>query len=430
MPAHRAFFVFTFLFCLVTAPAVAQTDLTYYLTAAAGRSPLVTDFTNQGEIAALEGQKLTAQLTRPRWFASADYLFAPYFADRGRFFAVTATPDPKAIGYDAGITNGGLISGQLNVEYQLLTGPRLTPLLQRQEILRRNAANQSALFLADQRRGVTNAYLQAYLLQSRLDFNDSLRLMLTEKRELVRKLADRAVMRVTDLELLNLEIGNIDYQRNELQLQLRGALLDLNNLAGITDTATVRLAEVLLPEAKSTSAAGSLFVEQYRLDSLAATNDQAVFEADYLPQLTAFANGGLNAVDLNNLYRKVGFSAGLRFTWLLEDGGRRDINRQQNELRRKTAAAYSRFTTDQLQNYRLANNQLLIRTETSIDLLTRQLSDYDRLLLSYRTEFAKGQLPVIDYLNVVRSYAELGQQLIEKKIDRQLLLNEANYRQQ
>lgn len=430
MPSQRAIFVFTFVFCLAATPAVGQTDLGYYLAAAVERSPLVTDFANQAKITTLEGQKLKAQLTRPRWFASADYLFAPYFADRGRFFAVTPTPDPKAIGYDAGITNGGLISGQLNVEYQLLTGQRLSPLLRQQELLRQTIDNQSSLFLADQQRGVTNAYLQAYLLQSRLDFNDSLRVMLTEKRELVRKLADRGVMRVTDLELLNLEIRNTDYLHNELLLQLRGALLSLNNLAGVTDTATLRLAEVFLPEMKKSTGGGSLFVAQYRLDSLAATNDQAVFEADYLPQLTAFANGGLNAVDLNNIYRKVGVSAGLRFTWLLEDGGRRDLNRQQNVLRRKTAAAYASFTTDQLQNYRLANNQLLIRTETSIDLLTRQLSDYDRLLLSYRTEFAKGQLSVIDYLNVVRSYAELGQQLIEKKIDRQLLLNEANYRQQ
>ncbi|WP_238752394.1 TolC family protein [Neolewinella maritima] len=403
----------------------AQATLTDYLDQARLNSPQLTDYRNQQRIAELEIERIGVDYRKPKISLTGDVLFAPYLFNNRRVFSVSNAPTASAIGYDAGVTNGGLYAALIGADYRLFTERLSAPEIDQQLLARSMADNQVRLSGLDLERQVTANYLSALLVQEQLRYQRELLDRLADQRELVRKLADRGVMRVTDLELLNLEVGRQRYLIADLELQYRQALQTLNATVGSSDTGAVSL---LLPRLDTVTVPNSsAFTEAYRLDSLRAANDQALFATRYLPQVSTFANGGVNAVSLNNIQRKVGVSAGLRLSWLLLDGGQRGINRQENEIRRQTAARYADFTQQQQLNYRDTGVRLLARYADNLALLDRQLDDYERVLATYRREFAMGQLGVIEYLNVIRSYADLQQQRNQLTVQRLQTLNELNY---
>lgn len=406
-------------------PLGAQNNLEYYLLQASRRNALLQNIGFQQEIVSLEIQKIQNQYQKPQWSLTGDYLLAPYFSNRGKAFAITSNPDAQAVGYDVGITNGGLYAGQLNVNMPLFTRRQRQPQLQQQHLLQQGLNNQYKLQQADLRRRITTDYLSAYLLQQQMDYTSELKERLLAQRDFVRQLTDRGIMRVTDLQLLTLEIKNQDYQWNTLEIQFRQAMQVLNNDAGIVDTSAVRLARVSLPQVVSGTT--SLFLVQYELDSLSADIDQAVFETRYLPQVNVFANGGFNAIELNHIYRKVGVSAGIHFSWLLGDGGQRKLTAQQNKIRQLNARTQAQFARNQMNNARKNYAVILREKQQNLQLLNAQLENYQALLTSFRKEFAAGQLSVIDYLNVLRTYADLQQQKAQAETALLFIVNEINY---
>lgn len=403
----------------------AQVDLEYYLEQAMAQNPSLKGFTIQQKISGLEIQKIKNQFEKPQWTVTGDYLLAPYFFNNGKAMAITAAPDSRAVGYDAGVTNGGWYAAQANVNYSLFTEKQSRPLVQQEELSQLGMSNQYKLLQAEIKRQVTADYLNAYLLQQQMDYVLQVKNQLAEQQEFIRKLADRGLMRVSDLELISLEIKDQDYQWNNLNIQFRQAIQILNTGAGIVDSAFVRLDTVNL--SRTEAPAVSLFLEQYRLDSLAAANNQAVFETRYVPQVDVFANGGVNAVELNNIYRKAGFSAGAHVSWLFGDGGQRGLNAQQNEARQLDAGNQAGFAKRQIQNNRLNNERLLQLYSQNIQLLNGQLANSQALLDTYRKELALGQISLMDYLLVLRAYAGLQQQKAQAGIQLLLIVNEINY---
>ena len=84
----------------------AQYNLDYFVNKALINSPVLKDYQNLGQINNLQSQLDEAENSAFKVSLTADYLFAPYFNNNGKI--LSTNPDPKAIGYDVGITNGGL----------------------------------------------------------------------------------------------------------------------------------------------------------------------------------------------------------------------------------------------------------------------------------------------------------------------------------
>ena len=108
-------------------------------------------------------------------------------------------------------------------------------------------------------------------------------------------------------------------------------------------------------------------------------------------------------LELNNIYRKVGFSAYSCF-WLFQDGGQRDINAQQNELRQLNARNQTEFSSRQIQNNRLNNGCYYSRTDKISGCFDTQLPATGNYWLPISRNSPWGKLSVIDYLNVWRDY--------------------------
>ena len=70
--------------------------------------------------------------------------------------------------------------------------------------------------------------------------------------------------------------------------------------------------------------------------------NQRVFENRYQPLVSAFANGGLNAVVLSEIPRRFGASAGLSLSMYLFDGHQRQLSRDRTRALLETTRAYQR----------------------------------------------------------------------------------------
>ena len=129
---------------------------------------------------------------------------------------------------------------------------------------------------------------------------------------------------------MSLENENQKIAADEFYSQFKTNLLQLNSLCGISDTNIVILDSVFLKIKNSTQQ--SELYNKFKLDSLTLQNKQEIFETKYQPQISLFFNTGLNAVELNNIQRKFGLSAGVNFSLPIFDGNQSSITKQQNEI--------------------------------------------------------------------------------------------------
>ncbi|MBZ0200272.1 MAG: hypothetical protein K8H86_10415, partial [Ignavibacteriaceae bacterium] len=109
----------TFIISIVNI-AVAQTNLQYYLEKGITNSATLKEYQNGILLSNLQNKIDYEENLGVKISLTADYLFAPYLNNNGNI--VSTNPDAKAIGYDVGITNGGLYSALINIEKPFYLG--------------------------------------------------------------------------------------------------------------------------------------------------------------------------------------------------------------------------------------------------------------------------------------------------------------------
>jgi outer membrane protein TolC len=274
-------------------------------------------------------------------------------------------------------------------------------------------------------RVVTDQYLTAYqyLLLSRLseEVVDNLRQQLILSGELVEK----GFLSSQDYLLLKIEMESQAIARNEARQQYRSHLYQLNALCGINDTTLVDIAAAGLTPAEA--GGPSQFIAKYSLDSLAAAAELSIFEATYQPQVKLFANTGLNAVELNNIQRKFGVSAGLNITLPILDGGQKKLTRQQNHITRSTISAYRQYANRNIAMQRKNLQERIRSMGQNVIAQAKQVNDYRGLLDMSARQLRQGNISMIDYLTLLRNFIELRRNSIDKNISYQMEINQYNY---
>ena len=167
--------------------------------------------------------------------------------------------------------------------------------------------------------------------------------------------------------------------------------------------------------------------KKFELDSLAAINQQSLFETKYLPQLKLFANTGLNAVEIDGIQRKIGMSAGLNFSLPIFDGGQKSLTRQQNLIAQQTISEYRKYS--QLNLEMQLNNTLsrIKAAKKNIDDLNSQIIEYQKLMSISKDGLQKGDISMIEYLTLLKNFIDLRKNKIEKETNHQMEINNYNY---
>jgi outer membrane protein TolC len=346
----------------------------------------------------------------PNIFTTANYLFAPTFKD---------------IGYDSAITNGGLYSALLNFDLPLFRGSVLNVKLKNTEIEQENYSHIITSTKHDIEKSVTDQYVKTYYdLQQIYFIRENLEL-LKSQRAIVGSLASNGLLKISDLKLLDIESQNEAITLMKQETFYRSDILDLNLFAGISDSESVIISKPNIE--KKEEVYESNFMVQFRLDSLKLEIEQRQFELNYKPQLDFFINGGLNAVTYKDIQKKIGFSTGFNFTFSLYDGNQKELNGQFTSIK-KNILSNNKKNFLRLNQIRKSN---LLKEIADLDSLNKaeqlQVENYMSLLDIYSNEISTAQISVIDYINTLKNYYSVKNELLLTQFQRINLISEYNY---
>ncbi len=408
---------------LLSGISLPQNSLDYYLNQGINNAPTLSEYQNLKDINTIQSELNSAENSGLNVFLSADYLFAPYFNNNGKL--ISANPDPKAIGYDVGISNGGLYLAQLNVGKNILNGGLIDALQNQNNIQSEQYSYNYALGKHNLEKQITDQYIEAYKSLQLFYLSKESVSNLNEQLNIAADLIGQGFLTARDYLLMKIELENEEINKSESFQNYKNDLVHLNTLCGIKDTNTVYLDSLELQRSLTINNSG--FFRKYELDSLSLITQQSVFETKYLPQLKLFFNTGLNAVELKGIERKFGLSAGLSFSLPIFDGGQKSLTRQQNLIYQKTIGDYSRYFSSNLELIIINTAAKLKTIKKNIEELDNQISEYKKVMTISTNDLNKGDISTIEFLTILKNFIDLKKSKIEKENEYQMEINNFNY---
>jgi hypothetical protein len=243
--------------------------------------------------------------------------------------------------------------------------------------------------------------------------------------DITEDLMHKGFVKQSDYLLLKVEFMN-QQQTTDLALNsLKTNVYQLNTLAGIRDTTIVHFEIVTLTTSENT--AQSKFFNQFTDDSLLVLSQQSVFETKYAPQLNVFFNAGLNATEINDIQRKFGMSAGFNFTLPIYDGSQKSITRQQSQISLSSVSSNRENQGIMIKNKLKESSEQIELNKTSIESISNQLKEYDKIILLTRAELSRGQYSMVDYITIIKNYLNLKKNWISSKSAFWQAINQFNY---
>lgn len=453
------------IFVLKTGYSQKNNSLDYFLNAAEKNNPALLQTENLKEISRYDRQLIDAQNNSVQVGVTSEVMVAPFFNNYGRFIDITTNPSPNAYGYAEPVSNGALYSAQLNVTKEIFNRASVQNLLF-QNKLKNNALDLSREEITHQlKKNVTDAYIQVYHLQLREDITEEMISDLENRLKVVEILVKKGILMQSDYLLLQLEIENKKLQLQQLQNNLNSNLLALINAVGMEADSIQDLSEPSIPVAPEIQAyldkipspeevatyssesmnyqkseiptlirptdtiqadSGFYYQRRFRNDSLQLLADEKVFENKYKPGLTAYGNTGLNAVEASRIPHNVGFSAGLKLSIPIYDGGQRKIKQLQNKLKLENLEYQKKNDRIKKQNTLQSLQKQMASIKTGLQLINNQLTKQEHILEVYKGKMVQGQVSIIDYLKVVQNYKMDLETKLQMKINLWLLENEYN----
>ena len=272
---------------------------------------------------------------------------------------------------------------------------------------------------------VSRQYILCLLAKQQSDISKSLLDQLNTQLQTMQKLVKNAVYKQTDLMIMQIETKNYLIEYEHHTAQYRNNLSDLNLICGISDTNMVTLKDVKF-DLNQDDVSSSQFLKKYDLDSLNIRAKQQVFEQKYKPQLSLFANTGMNAIYTPSMNR-FGFATGLNFSWNIFDGNQKKIHYSKSLIEMETVKFEKQNFINQ---YNINKNKYLsqiIAIEKQISIVQSQLLEYKNLYDLYSLELSQGQVSIMDFKNLVRDISAKKQEDLRLKIQKQILVNSYNY---
>ena len=422
----RLFLPLIVLTCWVTIGAQSR-DLNYFLEQAKLNSPLLQKNRNAIQVLDLDLKQTERILKSPEVNLESNILFAPIIShtDNSNRLDVVSGGTDRYSGYDLGITNGGQYQAFVTVKQPLFKGSSYRSYTAKAAVSRQINQNESALTVHEIEQLVGYQYLLCLKSKAQIENGKSMFRLMNDKLSILKKLVASAIYKQTDLLLLQIEYQNYESDAKSAQEEYRNNLYDLNLLCGVKDNTAMDIQEIDL-SMKEESQTDSQFLISYRLDSLGILADQSISELKYKPQLSLFANAGLNAVNIPS-WNRLGFSTGLTFTWNIYDGGQRKLERQKSVFNLQTLQfEKNHFLTQNELNKARIKHQLTALSERS-EMLSKQLERYNQLYEVYQKEFEQGLVSVMDFKNLLKDITAKKQESILLKMEKQVLVNSYNY---
>ncbi|MBK5214411.1 MAG: TolC family protein [Flavobacteriaceae bacterium] len=416
--------IFLFLaFLKVSAQEIRGLD--FYLDQAKNNTPALFENRNLEQIGKLQNNLIIAQNRAFQINATSEILVAPYFDNNGKPIDITTTPSPNAFGYDVGVTNGGLYSAQLNVTKNLFNRSVIDNLLFQNKIKNEAILISSEEITHNLIKNITDLYITTYQLQLQEEFTKEILIDLETRLQVVELLVKRAVLMESDYLLLQLDIESKKLELKQIQNNFKTSIDQLYILSGIP---LENVDSIPKPNISAIVKPTDLFYnKKFENDSLQVAADQQVFNNQYKPQVSVYANTGLNAVELQNIEHRIGASAGLRLTIPIYDGRQRKYNELQNNYKKESLEYYRENSKIQLKNRIESIKQQVVDLDENMQLLDDQLQKQQNILEIYKGKLVQGQVSIVDYLNVIQNHKQNVYAKLQMQTNHWLLQSQYNF---
>ncbi len=402
-------------------------DLPYFLSQAQNNAASIKESENLVRLGDLQSQIVKAQNTGFLLSATSDVLFAPFFDSNGQAIEVTTTPSANAYGYDAGITNGGLYSAQINITKSLFNRNATENLLLQNQLLNNSIALNSEDYRHNLVKNITDSYIAIYQLQLQEDFIKKTISDFNSRLRVVELLVKKGILLQSDYLLLQLDIENKNIELQQVQNSLQTSISTLQSMSGL---ANEPINKVEIPYINKLTINDLTFYEmKFENDSLQLAANQKVFENQYKPQVSFYGNAGINAVEINDMYRKVGASAGVRLSIPIYDGHQRKVNAEQNRLGIENLRVYKLNSGLQRKNNLQMLHRQIAENDKAMQLLENQQKKYEQILEIYKGKLVQGQVFIVEYLNLMQNYKMSVYTKLQAQTNHWLLQSQLNYLQ-
>ena len=420
------FITFGFLisFVLISNSLLAQITFSKLFEKAKTQSTELVSLEASKDLMLLETSRIKAENISPKGYLSSEFLFAPYFNNNGEIISIN--PQNSAIGYDVGITNGGLYSVLFNTEIPVLNHKQVNNLIEQNSLEIEKIDTRIHVLIIELKHSLAMKYLDALTDQVVYrNLQENLKL-LKQQLAVARSLTEHGLYRYVDYRLLHTAYisDSIHLENSETAFRLK--LNQLKTICGITDTLFVQL-EYFEPELHMSKTDSSIFIQPYIQDSLLAVVQQKVFENQYKPQVKLYANTGLNSTSIPYMENHFGISAGIQLTYTLFDGKQKQINHQQQLVLIDQADRTKEITQSVVQKQKVSYADAIQSMNSLIDKEKKLEKDYNEILSIYNNELQKAQVGIIDYLNFLQLYNQNKLNIENHRIERNKLIVEYNY---
>ncbi|MGN6214507.1 TolC family protein [Parafilimonas sp.] len=410
--------------------AFGQKQLSDFVNQAFQNSPLLKTNNIQSQANELDAQRLVAALTKPAIGTEVNYLFAPIYSSDPGNSGLKLNPSKTITdyyGYDLSATNGGLYRGLITFDQPLFNQQRINAVNEQATLQNQILSNNSTLSKHELEKLVTDQYLLCLQDVHQQEAVAHIVDIIGQQISITRKLSANGLAKQGDYKVLEIELKQQETNIQSLRNSYKVHLLELYSICGMSDTATVSLAVVSLDLTNAADINNSGFVKQYQLDSLSLSASQKLFNTQYKPVVSLYSSAGLNAVYAPDMYKRLGWQVGIRFTQKFFDGHQKKLNDQKTKLLQQTTAINSDFFNQKNESRKNALMQAIRSIDEQLQSIQQQISDYDTLLSYYQRQITNGQSSVIEYITVLRSSAALQFSRIALQTNRLIAINNYNY---
>ncbi len=406
----RIFSLFFFIHVVIVSFG-QKNNLDYYVNQALVNSPLLQDYQNQLLSLSLDSQIIRAAL-RPQVNGIGNGLLAPVIGGWG---------------YDEAITNKHQLTALAQVSKSFLSSKTIASKIASLHIQSMSANNNSKVSQQDLRKAIIDQYIITYGEQLQLDFSNHMNELLKKEEGLLKKLTQDNIYKQVDYLIFVVTLQQQLLNASQLEIQYNFDYTTLNYLAGVVDTAVVRLEDPHLNRTALGDFTNSIFYQQFVLDSLKLLNDKALVDLAYRPKINAFADAGYNTTFNYKPYKNIGTSIGINVTIPIYDGKQKKLQYSKIDLQERTRVAKRDFFIRQHDQQVLQLMQQLNATDRLIEQINKQITYTETLITVNEKLLATGDIRLVDFILTLNNYYVARNLVTQNYISRLKTMNQLNY---
>jgi outer membrane protein TolC len=408
----RSLFLVILFSSLIASPSGAQKNtLDFYLTEAIRNSPLLKDYRSQIESNGIDSQRIRAQY-HPQVTATSVNSLAPVI---------------HGFGYDAAITNGGQLSGIVNVSQTVVSRGNLDAQYKNLQLQNAGLVNNSIISEQDLKRTITLQYLNAFGTLQQLNLAREIQSLLQKEVAILKLLTEKNVYHQTDYLTLLVIVQQQELSLKQLDIQYHTDFANLNYLAGIVDTSIVNLEEPSFDLKAPLGPGRSIFFQKYTIDSLLLSHNRTLLDYSYKPKLNVYANAGYMSSFVYQGYKNFGTSVGLDLVIPIYDGKQKRMLYKKLDISERVRSSYQTFYTGQYYQQIGQLQQQLQQTESLIGDIDKQIKYADGLIQANTKLLETGDAKIIELIVALNNYLTAKNLLTQNKVSRLQIINQINY---